>query len=89
MYTATQIESSVHKNNDNSHLDANEQMAVYRSKRNEYHTVCSLVSLDLGCLHCRMELFCVNGMPSIRSIISMRIGVVHLYWPERRHRSVH
>jgi hypothetical protein len=61
VYTATQIESSQHKNQDNDHLDTNERLTIYKAKRDEFFAVSSLVSLNLGCWHCRIERFCALG----------------------------
>jgi superfamily II DNA helicase RecQ len=60
-YTSANIEASRHKNDDNEHLDSQERETIHRARKDEFFAISSLVSLNLGCWHCRIERFCALG----------------------------
>jgi hypothetical protein len=68
LFTAVNIETSVHRNKDNSHLTAEERRMVFDTKVDEFGAVSSFVSMNRGCWHSRIESFCSNGYLTSSSI---------------------
>jgi hypothetical protein len=68
LFTACQIEANQHKNSDNDHLDQHERRTIYLARKDEFYSVSSLVALNFGCWHCRIERFCATGISVNRFI---------------------
>jgi hypothetical protein len=61
LFTAVNIQTSIHSNKDNSHLTAEERRLVFDAKVDEFMAVSSFVSMNKGCWHSRIKSFCSNG----------------------------
>jgi hypothetical protein len=73
LFTAVNIQTSMHSNKDNSYLTAEEPRLVFDAKVDEFMAVSSFVSMNKGCWHSRIESFCSNGYLTSNAIESSEV----------------